>query len=82
MSDLPTARQLELLSFIESHTRSHGYPPSIRDMCHAFGIESTNGVVDHLHALEAKGLVERTARTARSLVITPYGRAWLEGAAP
>lgn len=80
MSD-PTARQLEILCFIESHTHGLGYPPSIREIVEAFGLASTNGVAEHLDALTAKGLLLRATRTARGMRVTPLGLAFLEGAA-
>ncbi|HOX45797.1 MAG TPA: transcriptional repressor LexA [Myxococcota bacterium] len=56
-----TERQRKLLEFIEAHLEEHGYPPSIREMAEAMGIHSTNGVNDHLKALERKGLIARDA---------------------
>jgi len=54
-----TARQRELLLFIEDHVRTYGFPPSIREMADAMGIRSTNGVNDHLKAIERKGYIAR-----------------------
>lgn len=56
-----TARQQELLDFIEHHIVDKGYPPSIREMADQMGIRSTNGVNDHLKALERKGYLVREA---------------------
>ena len=54
-----TDRQQQLLDFIEDHVRIHGFPPSIREMADHMGIRSTNGVNDHLKALEKKGYIQR-----------------------
>jgi repressor LexA len=54
-----TDRQRQLLSFIEDHLHEHGFPPSIREMADHMGIRSTNGVNDHLKALERKGYISR-----------------------
>jgi repressor LexA len=54
-----TDRQQQLLHFIEDHLRIHGFPPSIREMADHMGIRSTNGVNDHLKALEKKGYIHR-----------------------
>ena len=54
-----THRQRELLAFIEDYIDQNGYPPSIREMASHMGIRSTNGVNDHLKALERKGFILR-----------------------
>ncbi|HUU00851.1 MAG TPA: transcriptional repressor LexA [Myxococcota bacterium] len=54
-----TARQQQLLSFIEEYAIEHGFPPAIREMADHMGISSTNGVNDHLKALERKGYLSR-----------------------
>jgi repressor LexA len=54
-----TERQRQLLEFIEEHVRTHGFPPSIREMADHMGIRSTNGVNDHLKALERKGYISK-----------------------
>ncbi len=54
-----TGRQRQLLEYIADHLRGHGFPPSIREMADHMGIRSTNGVNDHLKALERKGYLER-----------------------
>jgi repressor LexA len=56
-----TDRQQQLLQFIEDHLRINGFPPSIREMADHMGIRSTNGVNDHLKALEKKGYIQRGA---------------------
>lgn len=58
MQDL-SPRQREMLDFIVSYIDQHGVAPTYRDMGRALGIKSTNGVSDHLKALERKGYIER-----------------------
>ncbi len=66
-----TDRQRALLEFIERHVQEHGYPPSIREMADHMGIRSTNGVNDHLKALERKGLIARDAGPkSRAITVT------------
>lgn len=69
----PTLRQLQALRFIADFARTEGFPPSMRDIGAELGITSSNGVSDHLKALERKGLVTRKKMAARSLVITEAG---------
>ena len=64
-----TRRQGEILSFIIDCIRDHGMPPTIAEIGAHFGISSTNGVNDHLVALEKKGFIERSSK-ARSIHVT------------
>lgn len=63
-----TARQQEMLDYIERETSSSGVPPSIRQIGTALGISSTNGVRLHLQALQKKGYIRRSQRTSRGIV--------------
>lgn len=64
-----TERQLRVLRYVEAFQRAHGYVPTIREMCAALGIRSTNGITDHLAALARKGYVRRDAEKARGIVV-------------
>ena len=69
----PSARQLQVLRAIRRHHQAKGFPISIRELGDVLGIRSTNGVADHLEALERKGLVTRERNRARTLQITTAG---------
>ena len=62
-----TPRQQNILDFVAEFQGEHGFPPSIREIGEFFGIRSTNGVSDHLRALEKKGFLSRTEHQSRSL---------------
>jgi repressor LexA len=62
-----TDRQREILSFIGQSIRERGYPPTLREIGSQFGIKSTNGVNDHLRALEKKGYLQREDLKSRAL---------------
>ena len=47
-----TERQEKILHFIRQSIRDRGYPPTLREIGAQMGIRSTNGVSDHLRALE------------------------------
>ena len=47
-----TDRQRQILDFITKRIQEQGYPPTIREIGEEMGIKSTNGVNDHLKALE------------------------------
>ncbi len=71
-----TQRQSEILRFIIESIRDHGCPPTIMEIGQAFGIVSTNGVNDHLLALERKGYISR-AHKARGIHVTEKAAAGL-----
>jgi repressor LexA len=65
--DQLTDRQKEILSFINRSIGDRGYPPTLREIGRQFGIRSTNGVNDHLRALEKKGYLQREDMKSRAL---------------
>ncbi len=62
-----TDRQRQILEFITRRTEDQGYPPTIREIGEEMGIRSTNGVNDHLKALERKGYLRREGLKSRAL---------------
>jgi len=62
-----TPRQAEVLACIRDALRREGRPPTLREIGAAVGICSTNGVSEHLRALEAKGFLDRAAGSSRGL---------------
>ncbi|MCY1042171.1 transcriptional repressor LexA [Corallococcus sp. bb12-1] len=69
-----TERQREILTFIVKETENRGFPPTIREIGEHMDIRSTNGVNDHLKALERKGYLTRGEQQSRSLVPTKRAR--------
>jgi repressor LexA len=65
--DVLTDRQREILDFISHSIAARGYPPTLREIGTHFGIRSTNGVNDHLRALEKKGYLQREDLKSRAL---------------
>jgi repressor LexA len=65
--DALTDRQKEILDFISRSIAKRGYPPTLREIGSHFGIKSTNGVNDHLRALEKKGYLHREDLKSRAL---------------
>jgi len=64
-----TNRRKQILEFIKSYQKQYGNTPTIREICQQFGIKSTNGVYEHLKALEKDGYLELSANKARSILI-------------
>src|SRR5438270_5380147 len=74
MTEPLTERQEKILSFIKKSIQDQGYPPTIREIGEHFGIRSSNGVNDHLKALERKGYVARGELKSRALTVVEGGR--------
>lgn len=62
-----THRQQQALDFITACLDDNGYPPTLREIGEHMGIKSTNGVNDHLKALERKGYLMREELKSRAL---------------
>ena len=67
MHDQLTDRQQQILDFISESINGRGFPPTLREIGEHFGIKSTNGVNDHLKALEKKGYLHREDLKSRAL---------------
>ena len=63
-----TARQQEVLDFIRRQQQQTGFPPSSREIQAYFGFQSQTAAMNHLRALERKGVINRTPGKARSAV--------------
>jgi repressor LexA len=63
-----TSRQKEIYDFLLKSIREKGFAPSIHEIGRQFKIASTNGVSDHLKALEKKGYVRRVGKRALEVV--------------
>lgn len=71
-----TKRQSQVLTFVERSIEERGYPPTMREIGLHMGIRSTNGVNDHLKALERKGYIVREDLKSRTLrPVAPKSRA-------
>ncbi len=67
-----TERQQMVLDFIRQSIADRGYPPTLREIGARMGIRSTNGVNDHLRALERKGYLTREDMKSRALRPTAH----------
>lgn len=70
-----TKRQEQTLDFIRQSIVERGYPPTLREIGEHMGIRSTNGVNDHLRALERKGYLRREDMKSRALKLVDAGAA-------
>lgn len=73
--DSMTDRQKEVLDFIRDKIDNRGYGPTVREIGEYFEINSPNGVMCHLKALEKKGLITREPNMSRAIQLTDDARA-------
>ena len=64
-----TNRQKDVLDYIKSYVANHGYPPAVREIGAALGLNSPATIQSHITALEAKGYIKKTNSKYRSLEI-------------
>jgi repressor LexA len=63
-----TDRQQSVLTFVEEFCSRQGYPPTVREVAAAFGIQP-RAAVDHLAALKRKGYLHREPGVSRGLTL-------------
>ena len=64
-----TARQLQVLDFIEQQMRDRGYPPSVREIGEAIGLTSPSTVHSHLNTLQRLGYLRRDPTKPRAIEV-------------
>lgn len=65
-----TKRQREVYEMIRDKILNRGYGPTVREIGEHFGINSPNGVMCHLKAIEKKGLIRRSPNKSRAIELT------------
>lgn len=64
-----TNRQKDVLDYVKSYIANNGYPPAVREIGSALGLNSPATIQSHLTALESKGYIKKTNSKYRSLEI-------------
>ncbi len=70
-----SARQRDILDLIIRTVRDRGYPPSVREIGEAVGLNSPSTVHSHLSALVKAGHLRRDPSKPRAIEVTAPGRA-------
>lgn len=70
--DQLSTRQRRILEVITDSTVLRGYPPSIREIAQAVGLQSTSSVSYHLDQLQQKGLLRREDKKPRAVDVRNY----------
>ena len=66
MSETLTPRQREILHVIEKSMQDRGYPPSVREIGEAVGLNSPSTVHNHLATLQKRGFLRRDPTKPRA----------------
>lgn len=69
-----TARQREILAFIEQAVAANGEPPTVRALMQGLGLRSPNAVTCHVRALRKKGVLRSTSIHLVPTSPEPYRR--------
>ncbi len=69
MADAPTARQRQILEFIDAQMRDRGFPPSVREIGDAVGLTSPSTVHSHLATLQRLGYLRRDPTKPRAIEV-------------
>ena len=64
-----TARQTQLVEYLESHRDYQGVMPSYQEMTDAMGLKSKSGIHRMILSLEERGIIRRIPHRARAIEI-------------
>ncbi|MBN2285795.1 MAG: transcriptional repressor LexA [Tissierellales bacterium] len=62
-------KQLQILQYIKQEINMRGYPPSVREIGSAVGLQSTSTVHSHLTSLEKKGYIRKGSNKNRAIEV-------------
>ena len=69
MSEALTPRQREILNVISQSMQDRGYPPSVREIVEAVGLNSPSTVHNHLNTLQKMGFLRRDPTKPRAIEV-------------
>ena len=62
-----TDKQQEILAFIKKQLEEKGYPPTVREICEAVGLNSPSTVHGYLNRLEKNGYITKSQGSSRGI---------------
>ncbi len=62
-------KQEQLLEYIKTYVDENGFPPTVREMCHAINVSSTSTISYYLSKLENNGSIKKNPNKNRALEI-------------
>ncbi len=67
-----TSKEQQILFFIEEYFRQRGYPPTVREIGKAVGLQSSCSVHYYLKKLEKNGFLRRDSSKPRAIEVLPH----------
>src|SRR3989442_12272770 len=67
LTDQLTDRQARILEYIRYQNKVRNYPPSVREIGEAVGLNSSSTGHNHLNQLERRGLIKRDPSKSRTV---------------
>ena len=64
-----TPKQTEVLNYIKKYKATHGFPPSVREICAGLGLSSPATVHAHIKKLEESGVIKSSNNKFRTIEI-------------
>ncbi|MEG0826371.1 MAG: transcriptional repressor LexA [Bacilli bacterium] len=64
-----TKRQDDVLDYVKGYIASHGYPPTVREIGKAIGVNSPATVQAHLECLSEKGFIRKEGAKNRTIEV-------------
>lgn len=68
-------KQQKILDYVTDHIQDKGFPPSIRELCKAFGFASPRAGQKYLESLEAAGYIKRESKPRGIKILQELARA-------
>ena len=65
-----TDKQQQILDFIQQQVMEKGYPPTVREICDAVGLNSPSTVHGYLTRLEKNGFITKSQGSSRGIRLT------------
>ena len=69
-----TKKQRKALELIRIRIQETGYPPTVRELCEALGVQSSAAAFKYLKILEKKGYIRREKEKTRAIKLLPQAR--------
>jgi len=64
-----TGKRRQILEFIAAQVRERGYPPTVREIGEAVGLNSSSTVHTHLQVLQREGFLQQDPTKPRAIVV-------------
>lgn len=67
-----TTRKKEIIDYITAFQYREGFPPSLREICKALGLQSPGSLIKHMRSLELEGYIKRIPGKKRAWKVSGF----------